>query len=132
MQTTKNKTTVRTYLEEVWNQRKLQDTERFISSDYDSGVAPERGPRIASQLVSSFMAAFPDFQVKIHDIFAEADRVVVRYNFCGTHMGEWMGSPPTQRKISVDGITIYRLEDNKISQTWFSYDTLNLKLQIST
>lgn len=118
------------YLARIWNARALDETADFVADDYESGVLPTRGPDAARQLVEGFAASFPDFEVTIEDTVSEGDRVVVRYAFQGTHRGEWMGVAPTERRVAIEGITLYRLDAGKIVRTWFSYDALGLLQQL--
>jgi len=56
--------------------------------------------------------------------------VAVRWGVRGTHRGTFMGVPPTEKPVSVNGIIIYRLEDQKIVEYWGSFDTLGLMQQL--
>jgi hypothetical protein len=61
----------------------------------------------------------PDTQLRIDDIFAADDKVVMRYSIYGTYLGEPKnGSPKTGEKFAMGIITIYRLVDGKIVDDW--------------
>jgi predicted ester cyclase len=45
-------------------------------------------------------------------------------------VGEVNGIPATGNKIRVDAITIHRLDDGKIAETWDVWDTLGFLQQI--
>ena len=66
----------------------------------------------------------------IDEIFSAGDRVVTRWTGTGTHVGELMGIPATDRPISVEAITIHRIEDGKIAEEWAVWDALGLLVQI--
>lgn len=75
-------------------------------------------------------SAFPDIQVKIEDIFAAEDKVAVRLRLSGTHRGEFMGIPPTGKKVEYESTEIYRIADGKIAEEWICSDTMTLMAQI--
>nr|EJI96948.1 snoaL-like polyketide cyclase family protein [Rhodococcus sp. JVH1] len=66
----------------------------------------------------------------IEEMFSAGDRVVVRWTGTGTHVGEVNGIPPTGNKIRVDAISIHRLADGKIAETWQVWDTLGFLQQL--
>jgi predicted ester cyclase len=125
-----NKVVVRRYLEDVWNERNLEVTSQLVAAEYQAMPGAPRGPDGAKVLVQFFLAAFPDFVINIRDAVAEGDRVAVRYEFSGTHQGPWMGLDPTGRHVSVEGITLYRLANQQIVETFFAYDALGLLRQL--
>jgi hypothetical protein len=54
-----------------------------------------RGPKA---ILRHARAGFPDFSASVEDLFAEGDRVAIRFTFRGTHQGEFMDiSPPANR-----------------------------------
>jgi len=57
-------------------------------------------------------------------------RVVVRWNLHATHTGPFAGVSPTQKKIAVRGISLYRLRDGKITETRNLADLLALFTQL--
>ena len=58
------------------------------------------------------------------------DRVVVRWNGNGIHARSWMGEPPTGNTIDLNGIAIYRIENNKVTADWVVPDNLGFLIQI--
>ena len=41
-----------------------------------------------------------------------------------------MGIPPTGKTLSIDAITIHRMDNGKIAETWEVWDTLGFLQQI--
>jgi predicted ester cyclase len=62
--------------------------------------------------------AFPDLRVEIFDQIAEGDKVTTRKRISGTHTGELMGVPATNREVAIDVIDIVRLRDGKYAEHW--------------
>ena len=54
----------------------------------------------------------------------------MRWTGSGTHVGEINGIPATGKKISVDAITIHRMEGGKIAESWEVWDTLGFLQQL--
>jgi predicted ester cyclase len=73
---------------------------------------------------------FPDWKVTVDDIIAEGDKVVARATGQGTHLGEYMGIPPTGKRIKVSWIAIYRIADGKLAEHWQQIDELGLRQQL--
>jgi steroid delta-isomerase-like uncharacterized protein len=66
----------------------------------------------------------------IEEVFSAGDRVVVRWTGTGHHTGEVNGIPPSGKAVRVDAISIHRLQDGKIAETWEVWDTLGFLRQI--
>jgi len=63
-------------------------------------------------------AGFPDITVEIFDQVAEGDKVTTRKAFYATHTGEFMGIPPSGKKVTINVIDIIRLKDGKYVEHW--------------
>jgi predicted ester cyclase len=74
--------------------------------------------------------AFPDIRLTIEDLIAENDKVVERVTATGTNKGEFMGTTPTGKQITVPVITINRFVGNKIVERWSLYDQLAMMQQL--
>lgn len=82
------------------------------------------------QYVSELLSAIPDFHFTINDMVVEGDKVAVRFTTSGTHKGEYMGVPPTNKKITGWVISIDRIVDGKIVERWERADTLSTMQQV--
>jgi C-1 hydroxylase len=77
-----------------------------------------------------WFSAFPDASVSVEDLIAEGDRVVARVTSSGTHGGEFMGSPATGKRISVQEVDIFRIENDKIAEAWSAVDFFGMLTQL--
>jgi predicted ester cyclase len=78
-------------------------------------IATGEFAQAAKRWVSPFRSAFPDFEMEIVELVAEADTVVAHFKCSGTHRGEWLGVAPTGRRFErVDEIYIFRVRDGKL------------------
>lgn len=93
---------------------------------------PGVDPNVAGlkQWVRSSIDAFPDIAFTIEDQMVEGDRVMTRWTARGTHKGTFMGKAPTGKSVTVTGITIARIRDDEVVESWGEWDTLGLMRQI--
>jgi len=77
-----------------------------------------------------FYKSFPDSLWTIEDIIAEEDKVWARVTYAGTHIDEYLGLPPTGKKISYKSVTIKRVVDGKLVEGWTVNDMLDFLRQI--
>jgi predicted ester cyclase len=62
--------------------------------------------------------------MRIIDLIAEGDTVVGRFTCTATHLGTWLGHPPTGRRFTdIDEVGIYRIRNGLIVDTWSLEDT---------
>ncbi|UCC88427.1 MAG: ester cyclase [Anaerolineales bacterium] len=88
------------------------------------------GAEGVKQLSSMFLSAFPDFKATIEDLIAEGDKVVARATWSGTHQGEFMGIPPTGKRISIQVIDIVRFAGGKFVEHWGQMDNMTMMQQL--
>lgn len=129
-----NKALARRLVEEAYNGGRLDVTDELVAGDFvghDPSLPEEvRGPAGVKELIAGYRAAFPDIHVTIEDQIADGDRVVTRWSVKGTHQGELMGMPATGKQATVTGITIDRIADGRIAESWDNWDTLGLMQQL--
>jgi len=69
-----------------------------------------------------FRRGFPDLTFAVNDLIAEGDQVVSRVSIQGTNRGTFLGLAPTGRRITFQGIEIYRIANGKIVDVWHVED----------
>ena len=131
---TDNKAIVRRLYEEVWNKRRLELVDEIISPSHaihDPTVSGSAvGPEAYKRQVTRFITAFPDLRLTIEDIVGENEKLAVAWTISGTHKGEFMGIPATNKKVSVDGITINHIVNAKIMDSYISWDAWGAMQQL--
>ncbi len=60
----------------------------------------------------------------------ENEKLAVAWTISGTHKGEFMGVPPTNKKVTVDGITIHHFVNAKIMDSYASWDAWGMMQQL--
>jgi steroid delta-isomerase-like uncharacterized protein len=129
-----NKALVRRWFEELLNQNNLDVADEIVARDHveHDPTLPDTppGPEGVRQSVSLYHRAFPDAHITVEDQIAEGDRVVTRWTGRGTHQGDLMGVPPSGNRVTVAGVTINRIADGKIAESWDNYDAMGMMQQI--
>jgi len=75
-------------------------------------------------------AGFPDMHWRVEEQLSDVDRVLTRFEWTGTHRGEFLGVPPTGRPVRVWGMVIDRFQERKIKESRLIMDTLGLMVQL--
>ena len=125
----KNKDIFRKGIEAIFK-GDLSVVDDIIAPDYVDHSNPIRGPEGVKQFYTMFFKGFSDVHRTIEDIVAEGDKVWLRSTITGTHTGEYLGFPPTGRKITMTGVNIYRIVDGKVVEGWSVNDMLDLFKQL--
>src|SRR4029453_14372016 len=99
--------------------------DEFMAADYvphslPTGLQP--GPEGLKQMINTYRTAFPDLKATLEDIFAEAEMVAFRWSVSGTHLGEWLDIPPTSYHARATGITVFRIANGQVVESWTSTD----------
>ena len=129
---TDNKTTLRRLIEGL-NNKNYDIVDELVAPDVVEheeipGMPPGReGMRQTFQMMH---AAFPDLQVVAQDILADGDKVVMRAQFAGTHQGDFMDIPATNKQVAFNVIDIFRLAENKVAEHWGVTDMMGLMTQL--
>ena len=74
--------------------------------------------------------AFPDFNQRIEELYAEGDRVIARLIASGTHEGDFLGTPATGNKIEYSAIIIVRIENGTIIEQRIEADIFGFYRQL--
>ena len=108
-------------IKEAWNKGDLSVLDELC----DPYMVTEQ-----KQGITSWRAAFPDFQLTIDEISAGRNKVTVEWTFAGTHQGEFMGVAATGKKVTNTGIAVMTFAGGKIVKTSVVFDSLNLWRQL--
>ncbi|AMY08441.1 putative ester cyclase [Luteitalea pratensis] len=95
------------------------------------GYTPEpMGKAEVEAFYRSTFAAFGSPQLVFDEVLESGQSITVRFTMTGTHVGDFMGVPPTRRTIALPGITILRFESDTVIERWSSADILGLLVQL--
>jgi steroid delta-isomerase-like uncharacterized protein len=129
-----NKAISRRIVEEIFNEGRLDAADEIVTSDFighdPASPEPIVGPEGLKRNADGYRTAFPDVRLTIDDQIAEGDRVVTRWTARGTHQAELFGIPATGKQSTVTGMTIDRIVEGRIVESWTNWDTLGLLQQL--
>jgi steroid delta-isomerase-like uncharacterized protein len=118
--------------DEIINHGKL---DMFNDSNFTKDVVMHANPDIvgidsARAYYANYLTGFSNIRFTIKDVFGQGNKLVKHWNFSGTHTGIFFGMPPTGKKISIDGVTLVRMQDGKIAEERDFLDNLDLMTQL--
>ncbi|MGD8752119.1 MAG: ester cyclase [Anaerolineales bacterium] len=127
-----NKIIVLRFLEDVWGNGNMSIVDEMIANNHVHHLSRRDvyGPEGVRQLVSWLRTFLPDLQITIHDLVAEADKVVIYFSFSGTDKGGYRDHPPSGNSVTYRGIDIFRVAGGKIVERWGIVDTISMMYQI--
>jgi steroid delta-isomerase-like uncharacterized protein len=113
------------------NQHDPDLVDRFVAEDYRNHNAFVPDGREANRAFwAGFFAALPDLTAVMEDLIISGDRVVGRFIYRGTHVGEFMGIPATGQRVEMRSIDIWRVENGMFAEHWDELNTLDMFQQM--
>ncbi len=91
---------------------------------------PVRGPEGWVRIITILRNAMPDLTSTIEDEVAAGDTVVVRWTSRGTNTRNFGPVPPTNKKVTIQGISWLRVAGGKLVENLVNEDQLGLMRQI--
>ena len=92
------------------------DWREYDGAGNETGLDDERGAMAAHRV------AFPDKQTEVEAILAEGDLVSVMTHTTATHLGPYFDAPATGKRVRIHEISLHRIRDGRIAQTWAEID----------
>jgi steroid delta-isomerase-like uncharacterized protein len=128
----KHEAVVRRLFDEVWNKGNLTLLDELLTNDYVSHepVNPARGIPGFRDVVSKYRNAFPDCRLDIDELLPAGGKVVARWRYSGTHQNTFEGIPPTGRRVTGPGISIFRFQGDRIAEDYTNWDALGFMQQL--
>jgi len=126
----RNKAIAQSFFEEVLSRGQLEKYGEFHSKDFVAHAGDRTGT-LEEDLAYAReeRKALPDMSFRVNRMVAEKDLVAVHVTVTGTNTQAGMGFPATGKKISSDGMTIFRFKDGKICEEWNVFDMLTVMRQ---
>lgn len=126
---TENIELVQRFYEEAINKKDPTACARLLTDDFVHNNQ-FRGREGQQAAVDTFLTAFPDLENRILMTVAEDDKVAAHQRWRGTHHGEFLGMPPTGKKVEFTSTAILLIHGDLIAQAWDEVDLLGLQLQL--
>jgi steroid delta-isomerase-like uncharacterized protein len=121
------------YIDAIWGRKELALLDQFLSPDYIRHRSPTQPPLNRAEqkaLLEGFQAAFPDAGLTVEEAMADNGRIAFRSTIRATHLGAFLGIPPTGNQITVGLVDIIHIRDNKFVAQWGGPDLLDLLTQL--
>jgi steroid delta-isomerase-like uncharacterized protein len=119
---------------QIWGQGSLDLIDELASPDiivsYPLLPAPVHGAAAFKEVIRGIRSAMPDVACEVHETIAQGNSVAGRWTMRGTQTGELNGIPPTGRRVTLTGITIYRIVDGKVVEEFGEENALGLLQQL--
>jgi predicted ester cyclase len=119
--TAQNKSLIRQWVDEVVNHNNLSLARELATTEYAA---------THEQATNRIRSAFPDAQLTIQHMVAEANFVVVFWHAEATHLGNWRGIAPTGKRVRWSGMTAYEVIANKIDGEQTMWNRLDMYEQL--
>jgi steroid delta-isomerase-like uncharacterized protein len=120
--TEQNKQLVIRFNKEYIEQGNTKSFEELVAEDVVNHSAPPGSSTGADGMIhflqNVLRTGFPDLSVEILDQVAEGDLVTTRKAIHATHSGDFMGIPPTGKKVIINVIDMIRLRRGKYIEHW--------------
>jgi steroid delta-isomerase-like uncharacterized protein len=109
-----NEMAVMNFITTVWNDKDVSNLEAFFSNEFTRRV---NNVEIASNLqelsanIQVYFTGFPDLNLSIDQIYSSHDHVFINWTITGTNTGVFGEFPATGKKIKVNGITRFDIDE---------------------
>jgi steroid delta-isomerase-like uncharacterized protein len=125
MSESRNSALARRWFEEVWNVRREETVRELMApvvEGHMEGGLEVRAPEDFLAARAGLLEAIPDFRVAVEAVIAQGDDVAVRWSASGTHRGESLGFPASNRPAAFRGITWLTFRDGRIVGGWDAWN----------
>jgi steroid delta-isomerase-like uncharacterized protein len=119
-----NAALARRWFEEVWNARREETVYELMAPVCEGHLEGLEvgGPDDFAAARKTLLEAFPDFGVTVEDVIEQGDEVAVRWSATGTHRGESLGFPASNRPAAFRGITWMTFRDGRMVAGWDAWN----------
>jgi predicted ester cyclase len=124
---------IRTVRSGVNPQRAAEFMHTTVNAHQLTSEAPatvQRSPENYAAHVEEILEMFGQFTLTITEFIASSDRVYVRWQQRGMHIGDVDGFPPTGLEITELASAVYRVENGKIAEYWIQVDRAGVRAQL--
>ena len=127
--TIENTAIARAYLDNIIIGRQWEHWHDYFSADmtYNGTTLAEVAMRATAD---GLHLAFPDLSLTITDQVAQADKVVTRIMFSGTHLGLFNTLEPSGRPVRFQAVMVDQISEGRVVSTWQQIDMWGIVRQL--
>ena len=118
---------------DYWNAHDDRYYEVYADGVVAHGFPPDVTPDIDGirAMFGGMWVAFPDLHGDLQHLVLEEDTAAVHFRVTGMHEGEFMGIPPTGKRIDIEVMAFLRFTDEgKIAERWTVMDQVGMLNQL--
>jgi len=119
---------------QVWNEGNLALIDEYCTPDcvqHEADIAEDLvGADAFKEWVTYVRTSYPDFNLTSEELIVKGDKIVVRWTATGTNTGPRGDLPPTGKQVRFSGVTVSRVVNGKIAETWGFYNQAAILLQL--
>lgn len=130
---TDNAAIVQRFVDEVINQGRYEVCDEIVDEDFielDPFPGQRQGREGLKEVIAMMRAAFPDINWVTEETISSGEKIVTRFTWTGTHRGDFLGIPATDRQVTVKGVVIDRLVNLRMTDSRILMDTFGLMMQL--
>ena len=92
--------------------------ENMAPDYYDNSPCAARTNAACVAVLKNTERTFTDMEVEVLDLIEEDNKVTIRAKFTGTHSADFYDVKATGKRISFEALEIFRMENEKIVESW--------------
>lgn len=127
-------TEIHNEIAKAWNARDFNQLRNMYHPEYTytggDGKEVAGGPEAGLNVMKMYASAFPDGVLEVKRVYAQGDTAIAELIGRGTQSGEFMGVPPTSRRVEVCICNVIELRDGKAYREREYMDNLSIMTQI--
>jgi len=128
-------TLIRRWFDEIWNEGRIESVDELLAEDalmWGIGRSDQssRGGAEFKNFYHRQRSATPDVKINLDQVVQEGDTAFARWTVTGTHTGDGLGIAPTNKSITLKGMSACRASNGKIVEGWNIWDQIGLARQL--
>ncbi|ADB60576.1 protein of unknown function DUF1486 [Haloterrigena turkmenica DSM 5511] len=113
----------------IWNEQEFSRLSNVVADSF-TFTSPTSGTIEGREDFEAYaretVAAFPDFEITVHEMLAGEDLVMAEGTLSGTHEGEFDGISPTHETFEIRDMARFVVEDGKLQEERAFFDRQEL------
>jgi steroid delta-isomerase-like uncharacterized protein len=114
----------------AWNNHDLDHLLTLYTPDYEGTDVGESGPHRGlddlRRSLAAYLEAFPDLHFVTDSLIVQGNQLSLAWTARGTHLGKLMNIPPTSHPVTVRGVSLLTVQNNKFSRGFYIWDVAGL------
>jgi steroid delta-isomerase-like uncharacterized protein len=122
------------WFDEVWNKHREQAIDELRHPEGRAFGFPSPESVLTTEgfkeAYRQFNSVFSNIKVTIDEEIVQGDHVACRWTASGTHTGDGLGFPATNKHITFSGASFMHLRDGKMVDAWNFFDFTRVTHQL--